>query len=289
MQVRSTIRLALLLTLAAPVACKTDKLKPEAANVAAGRSAPGASCQSVGYITGKGGGTFGGEYISNESLIEYAMNDLRNQAAELGADYVQHDPPQLGSGDGTTTSVTITGTAYKCTGAPPSEGMSSLSGAQSKSSPTEDSDGNAGDARVKRKSPPEGAVGFSFGQSPEEAAGVCTQAGHEWTPAHEAHFRCSSTPTAMGLPASSLVQFCSDGLCAVRVTIRPASEDGRVWTNAILEIQKILTQKYGKSDESDNSIPSACRGEKPSPVSLASTTPVDFGRWLCLAALPVLT
>jgi len=39
MQVRSTIRLALLLTLAAPVACKTDKLKPEAANVAAGRSA----------------------------------------------------------------------------------------------------------------------------------------------------------------------------------------------------------------------------------------------------------
>lgn len=52
--------------------------------------------------------------VSNEDLIDYAMNDLRNKAAEMGSTHVRNDPPQLGSGDGTTTSATITGTAYRC-------------------------------------------------------------------------------------------------------------------------------------------------------------------------------
>src|SRR5262245_10897 len=95
-------------------ACTTNDLTPQAANVAAGRADPAPGCKPVGYLTGKGGGTFGGGLISNEDLIEYAMNDLRNQAADKGANYVQHDPPQLGSGDGTTTTATITGTAYQC-------------------------------------------------------------------------------------------------------------------------------------------------------------------------------
>jgi len=100
-------------------ACKTSDLSPAAANVAAGRNAAGPGCKPLGYLTGKGGGTFGGSLVSNEDLIEYAMNDLRNQAAEKGANYVQHDPPQMGSGDGTTTTVTITGTAYQCPKAAP--------------------------------------------------------------------------------------------------------------------------------------------------------------------------
>jgi len=95
-------------------ACKTSDLSPAAANVAAGRSAAPTGCKPLKYLVGKGGGSFGGGLISNEDLIEYALNDLRNQAAELGANYVQHDPPQLGNSDGTTSSVTITGTAYQC-------------------------------------------------------------------------------------------------------------------------------------------------------------------------------
>ena len=95
-------------------ACSTASLRTEGAKVAASRNPAPASCAPAGYVTGKGGGTFGGAYISNEQLIEYALNDLRNQAVELGANYVQSDPPQLGNGNGTTTSVTITGTAYRC-------------------------------------------------------------------------------------------------------------------------------------------------------------------------------
>jgi hypothetical protein len=103
-----------LILLAPMAACATAGLSPAGANVAVARNPPGTDCQAVGYLVGKGGGTFGGGWISNDQLIEYAMNDLRNKAAERGASYVQSDPPQLGSGKGTTTTVTITGTAYKC-------------------------------------------------------------------------------------------------------------------------------------------------------------------------------
>lgn len=76
------------------------------------------SCKSLGYIVGRGGGSFGGGWIANEDLIEYAMNDLRNQASKLGANFVQHDTPtmgQSGSDNGTTTTTaTISGTAYLC-------------------------------------------------------------------------------------------------------------------------------------------------------------------------------
>jgi hypothetical protein len=52
--------------------------------------------------------------VANEDLIEYATNDARNLAAELGGNYLQTDPPQLGQSDGTTTTATVSGTAYKC-------------------------------------------------------------------------------------------------------------------------------------------------------------------------------
>ena len=95
-------------------ACSTADLTADGARVVASRNAPAATCEEVKYLVGHGGGTFGGEYIANDDLIEYAMNDLRNQAAEAGANYVQHDSPQLGDGDGTTTTATISGTAYRC-------------------------------------------------------------------------------------------------------------------------------------------------------------------------------
>ncbi len=99
-------------------ACSTASLSSGGANVAAARNPAPPECKPLGYVVGKGGGTFGGGLVSNEDLIEYAMNDIRNKAAELGANYLQHDPPTLGQGDGTTTTATITGTAYSC----PTEG-----------------------------------------------------------------------------------------------------------------------------------------------------------------------
>jgi hypothetical protein len=108
------IVLASLLLALPAVGCATASLTPQGANVAVARSAPSADCHAVAYLVGEGGGTFGGGWISNDQLIEYAMNDLRNKAADRGATYVQADPPQLGNGKGTTTTATVTGTAYAC-------------------------------------------------------------------------------------------------------------------------------------------------------------------------------
>jgi hypothetical protein len=110
-----------ILALAIPAAlavsgCSTPSLSPQGYGVSVSRNPPPPSCAAVGYIVGEGGGTFGGKWIANDDLIDYAMNDLRNKAANEGATYVQSDPPQLGNGHGTTTTVTITGTAYRCSG-----------------------------------------------------------------------------------------------------------------------------------------------------------------------------
>jgi hypothetical protein len=118
---RRSIAFALFTTLAAGAAlsstgCSTPALSAHGADVAVTRNPPPATCKVLGYIVGEGGGTFGGAWIKNDQLIDYAMNDLRNKAGDMGATYVQMDPPQLGSGKGTTTTVTITGTAYRCSG-----------------------------------------------------------------------------------------------------------------------------------------------------------------------------
>jgi len=65
-------------------------------------------------VVGQGGGTFGGAYISNDHLMEYAMNDARNKAAERGATHIQMSTPQLGGGSGTTTTATVMAFAFKC-------------------------------------------------------------------------------------------------------------------------------------------------------------------------------
>ncbi len=112
MRIRSF--LLVLIAVAGAAGCKTASLTSAGAMVAPTRDPLPPECQTLGLVTGKGGGTFGGGMVSNEDLIEYAMNDIRNKAGDLGATHIRHDPPQLGQGDGTTTSVTITGTAYKC-------------------------------------------------------------------------------------------------------------------------------------------------------------------------------
>jgi hypothetical protein len=109
-----TFLASLLFASSATLACSTPALSPRGANVAVTRNPPPAGCAALGYLVGEGGGTFGGAWVSNDQLIEYAMNDLRNKAADQGANYVQSDPPQLGQGKGTTTTATVTGTAYRC-------------------------------------------------------------------------------------------------------------------------------------------------------------------------------
>jgi hypothetical protein len=100
--------------LLAMAGCGTyEALTPEAASVNATTTRPTGKCESLGNLTGKGGGASGG-YVSNESLIEYAVNDLRNQAQRLNATHVVYSTPALGGASGTTTSAMVMGEALRC-------------------------------------------------------------------------------------------------------------------------------------------------------------------------------
>jgi hypothetical protein len=108
-----SFRLSLSVSLAV-VGCGTyQELAPDAQSVSATTIRPAGRCDTLGTLTGKGGGA-GGGYVSNESLIEYAVNDLRNQAAALGATHVVYSIPAMGGTEGTTTSAMVMGEALQC-------------------------------------------------------------------------------------------------------------------------------------------------------------------------------
>lgn len=88
-------------------------LTPQAASVVATTTRPAGNCKSLGIVSGKGGGASGG-YVSNEDLIQYALNDLRNQAARHGATHIVYAAPTMGGTEGTTTSAMVTGEALQC-------------------------------------------------------------------------------------------------------------------------------------------------------------------------------
>ncbi len=109
--------------------CTYNQLTPEAASVVATTTRPGGNCQSLGTLTGKGGGG-GGTFVSNEVLIKHAINDVRNQAAALGATHVVTSSPSLGGSEGTTNSAMVMGEALKCeAGAEPAAALRPIQGA----------------------------------------------------------------------------------------------------------------------------------------------------------------
>ncbi len=100
------------------VSCSTAELSGGGANVEYVMDKPEGDCKNLGPVFGKGGGVFGGAYIADEKLMEYAMNDLRNKAAAKGATHVLSKGHQMGGSGGqyggSTSTSTIQGIAYKC-------------------------------------------------------------------------------------------------------------------------------------------------------------------------------
>jgi uncharacterized protein DUF4156 len=99
-------------------ACSTPELSKQAAAVEVVTQMDRKDCTNLGPVFGKGGGSFGGSMISDQKLMEYASNDLRNNAAAKGANVVVAQPHQMaqtgGSHGGSTSTSTVTGVAYKC-------------------------------------------------------------------------------------------------------------------------------------------------------------------------------
>lgn len=107
-------------------ACASIEVSPQAARVITSPNAPPKGCKYLGQVVGNQGNFFTGGFTSNRNLEEGAMNDLKNRAANLGANYVQLITNRAGntgsissfggdiSGSMEQTNVTNLGNAYSC-------------------------------------------------------------------------------------------------------------------------------------------------------------------------------
>jgi hypothetical protein len=112
------------------VGCAAIPMEPGSAKVIASPNKPPKSCKYVGQVVGNQGNFFTGGFTSNKNLEEGAMNDLRNKATKMGANYIQIVTNRAGvtgsmnggfgadggymSGSSEQTNVTNLGNAYKC-------------------------------------------------------------------------------------------------------------------------------------------------------------------------------
>ena len=110
--------------------CSTIQLNQNAARVIASPNPAPKACHYVGQVIGNQGNAFTGKWTSNATLEEGAMNDLKNKASNLGANYVQIITNRAGvtgsiggsynqnngmiSGNTEQTNVTNVGNAYDC-------------------------------------------------------------------------------------------------------------------------------------------------------------------------------
>jgi hypothetical protein len=98
--------------------CSTAELSQGGSKVEFVNQVDSKNCVNLGPVYGKGGGSFGGAWISDEKLMEYANNELRNNAAEKGASHVVAGSHQMGQTTGqyggSTSTATLSGIAYRC-------------------------------------------------------------------------------------------------------------------------------------------------------------------------------
>jgi len=109
-------------------ACASKALTPGAEKIIVTRQAAPKTCKFAGQVMGEQGGSLTGAWTSNKNLAAGAMNDMRNAAFALGANYVVLEADRAGSTmsgggggmgggfsmNGGQTDVTQIGNAYKC-------------------------------------------------------------------------------------------------------------------------------------------------------------------------------
>ncbi len=98
--------------------CQSDRLSTEAQKVVLAPNPPSANCQFMQSIaTDKQASFLNRGFSTNSQQEQAAMNDLKNQAANLGGNYVQMTATRSGvSDDQQQIQVSYTAKVYKCPG-----------------------------------------------------------------------------------------------------------------------------------------------------------------------------
>jgi hypothetical protein len=114
------------LFLSSVAGCTATALHPGAGRVLVTRQPVPQGCEYLGTVIGEQGGSATGGLTSNKNLAQGAMNDMKNKAHAMGANYVVLEDTRAGntisgshgSISGGQTDVTNIGNAYRCESAP---------------------------------------------------------------------------------------------------------------------------------------------------------------------------
>jgi hypothetical protein len=112
-RVKANMKIAIALATLMSAACATGQvgLTAAGAEIVTSPNPPSLTCQNLGTLVGShhGGVSDGAEYH-----VQGALNDARNQAASMGANYAQLTTPQLIPGRFGTYGAIVTATAFRC-------------------------------------------------------------------------------------------------------------------------------------------------------------------------------
>jgi hypothetical protein len=112
-------------------------------------------------------------------------------------------------------------------------------------------------ARRPPSTPPMGAAGFGFGETPEDVERRCAAAGQIWRSGSD-KAGCSGPAASLGIAASVDVEFCAGRACAITIEHAPRTD----WSRSSVTLKANLETKYGRPQESSGSVPESCRGER---------------------------
>lgn len=98
------------------IGCSATSTTRQGEAVELGTEKPAASCRPLGDAVGSQGNWLTGDYTSNKNLLIGARNDLRNQAGQMGGNYVwvQNTANTNAWGSTGTTNTTVLGVVYRC-------------------------------------------------------------------------------------------------------------------------------------------------------------------------------
>lgn len=109
-------RIVLALAALALSSCTAKRLEPGASAIFVSTVPPPTACAYLGEITGSQGGLWTAPLTPDDNMVEGSRNDLKNQAARLGANRVHLQQATVTNQQGTSgghTSIQV-GNAYKC-------------------------------------------------------------------------------------------------------------------------------------------------------------------------------
>ena len=99
--------------------CSAIPALPGADRITVSHNPAGSDCEFVGEVMGSQGNLVTADFTSDRNIIEGARNEMRNNAMELGANYIvleteNHSQNTGEAGSGGTYSSVVIGNAYYC-------------------------------------------------------------------------------------------------------------------------------------------------------------------------------